>query len=145
MDENIKSSLPENVVTEMNNVIINSVPKIKQTTNILQHSVTDTNENNNKINTIIDGNLQQHKTSSTSNGSINGIIQATNEKLSFNKNNERRTDSLVLGKTKIQTQQTTTTTTAAPWTLKKSTQSVAVSVVPSNNYPIQRSNGNASN
>lgn len=84
-----------------------------------QHS-TDANEN------AIDVHIEHHNARGTAHGPINGLIQATNEKLALK--TERSG-----GQNKHQQ--------SAPWALKKSTQSVAVSVVPSNNYPIQQTNG----
>lgn len=123
------------VPLDMKNVLNNSVPKSSQ--NMMLPPLVDSNEN-----TIADGNLkqrlpqQQHhhqqqfpqqiqtqpsnqtqQPKGASNGSINGLVQTMNEKL--------------VVRTNSRAQQTPPTA----WAMKKSTQSVAVSVVPSNNYP----------
>lgn len=111
------------ISSEIKNVLNNSVPKNQQT--IIMHPLVDTNENN-ISNNIGDGTItqlppqiqtqQQQKPMGPTNGSINGIVQTMSEKL--------------VVRTNSKAQQTPTTAWA-----KKSTQSVAVSVVPSNNYP----------
>ncbi|XP_031631021.1 ubiquitin carboxyl-terminal hydrolase 10-A isoform X4 [Contarinia nasturtii] len=134
MIETSSSPSPIVVPNDIKNVLNNSVPKNQQT--IMLQPLVDTNENN-IPNTIGDGQLppplsstattttpasssQQMQTQSKPmgpvNGPINGIVQAMNEKL--------------VVRTNSKAQQTPTTA----WNIKKSTQSVAVSVVPSNNY-----------
>ncbi|XP_055324192.1 putative mediator of RNA polymerase II transcription subunit 26 isoform X3 [Sitodiplosis mosellana] len=122
------------ISSEMKNVLNNSVPKNQQT--IMLQPLVDTNENNIVSNSIGDGptltqlppppqqqqqqqqQIQtQQKPIAQANGSINGLVQTMNEKL--------------VVRTNSKAQQTPTTA----WSMKKSTQSVAVSVVPSNNYP----------
>lgn len=98
------------------------MPKNQQT--IVLQPLVDTNENN-IANTLIDENLTQlqpqmhvqSKQLGPANGSINGLVQQMNDRLVVRSNNNK-------------TQQIPTTA----WSMKKSTQSVAVSVVPSNNY-----------
>lgn len=129
---------PQNVSADIKNIISNSVPKTQQKINHTQQQLPiDASSNELALNTIKNASIivneanaqhqlhqqqpqqqqqqsQQHKAISTPNGSINGLVQAVNDKLSMKSN---------------KTQQT------SAWALKKSTQSVAVSVVPSNNYP----------
>lgn len=124
---------PQNVSADIKNIISNSVPKNQQNINHTQQQLSvDASSNEIALNTIEnassiivnEANTQhqmhqqqqksQHKAISTPNGSINGLVQAVNDKLSMKSN---------------KTQQT------SAWAFKKSTQSVAVSVVPSNNYP----------
>lgn len=136
---------PQNVSADIKNIISNSVPKTQQKINHTQQQLPiDASSNELALNTIENASIivneanamhqqqqhqqqhqhqqqqqqqqqsQQHKAISTPNGSINGLVQAANDKLSMKSN---------------KTQQT------SAWALKKSTQSVAVSVVPSNNYP----------
>lgn len=134
---------PPNVSADIKNIIIsNSVPKTQQKINHTQQQLPiDAPSNEIALNPIDTASIvvnevnaqhqlhhhhhqqpqqhhqlqqqQQHKAISTPNGSINGLVQAVNDKLSMKSN---------------KTQQT------SAWALKKSTQSVAVSVVPSNNY-----------
>lgn len=107
---------------EMKNVLNNLVPKNQQT--IMLQSLVDTNENN-IANAIVDGSITQlpsqiptqPKPMGPANGSINGLVQTMSEKLVVRTNNKAQQ------------------TPPSVWSMKKSTQSVAVSVVPSNNYP----------
>lgn len=125
---------PQNVSADIKNIISNSVPKTQQKINHAQQQLPIDASSNEiaSLNIIANAPIvvneaanaqhqqqhqqqsQQHKAISTPNGSINGLVQVVNDKLSMKSN---------------KTQQT------SAWALKKSTQSVAVSVVPSNNYP----------
>lgn len=117
---------------EMKNVLNNFVPKNQQT--IMLQPLVDTNENN-ITNVIVDGSITQlptqistqQKPMGPANGSINGLVQTMSEKLVVRTNNKA--------------QQTPPTA----WSIKKSTQSVAVSVVPSNNYPHNEMNATKQN
>lgn len=123
-EDMVKVVVPDNVAS--GNVVAvaadiknaNLVPNVKH--HVPQQHSTDANEN------AIDVHIEHHNARGTAHGPINGLIQATNEKLTLKP--ERSS-----GQNKHQH--------SAPWALKKSTQSVAVSVVPSNNYPIQQTNG----
>lgn len=113
--------------SDLNNVLNNSVPKNPQT--IMLQPLVDSNENT--IPMMGEPSIMQMpqptqaKPTPPANGSINGLVQTMNEKL------------VVRTNTKAQQ------TPAPAW--KKSTQSVAVSVVPSNNYPHNEVNATKQN
>lgn len=118
---------PPPQTADIKTVLNNSVPKIAQ--NIMLQPLVDTNENNivssssssmvgeANVTQLSSNQIQptQPKPMGPANGSINGLVQTMNDKLTVRTNSKA--------------QQTPPTA----WKIK--THSVAVSVVPSNNYP----------
>lgn len=116
------SSSTDNTNSSCNNNRNNqAVPNNKAFVNIAQKTSSNTNSidsNSGNLNASAEV-LARKPSTTTTECSINGLVQATNDKLSIK--NER-----------VGTNKNPAT---SAWTPRKSTQSVAVSVVPSNNYP----------
>lgn len=127
------------VVSDHKNANVH-VPKSSQPKHRIPHQPhsVDVNEN---ASGVVHNEPQHNVHGSGHGGPINGLVQAT-EKLSLR---SERGDRSHTGHNKHHQHhhhhQPTGVASTPAWASKKSTQSVAVSVVPSNNYPMQQPNG----